>query len=764
MKTFFSFFSLFLLAGSLFTSKTGFAQEFFDEKPAVPLKGSWYSPQTDDPASLTRSTDPFIVSCIAQINADSIRETIRHMQNYGTRFMLVDNRKEIATWILQKFESYGYTNVKLDSFINYLNWNGIFIDTTWQYNVVCTMTGSSAPEEEYIIGGHYDSFCAPDPFMAAPGANDNASAVAATLETARVMKLMNYQPETTIKFILFGAEELGLFGSRFHAQRARETGEDVRYVLNLDMISNNPDSLKEVKIYKYIYMEWAADLMADVFSRYTDLSIFFPDNPYATGSDSFPFWLWGFPVAYLEEMEFSPNWHILSDTLGNCNFEYCAEIARGACATLMEQQNLPYPQGLAAQSNKENVTLTWKPEGNAHVAGFNLYRSEVSGSGYSLLNTTPLDDSVFIDMTAAAGHGYFYILKTVDDSDQESMPSGEVEGARFGFTDTLLVIAILKGNKTTPDSIVNYYRSVFDTIPYRWFDMNLANQPSLGIFARYQNILWLLNTQEFDAPSDTLGRNIITFFANGGNMMFSGFTPTRYLAGNTGYPAHFDSAYFINQYFKVDSVNRKINSFMYRAYPDENGYDTLNVDTLKSMAPGYPGELYNIEVFTPDTDGNIIYRFDSHYSPTTSQGAMQGKAVGLEYMGTDFKTILLSFPLYYLDTTDARNLLRYIMTYKFSHPTGMPEPEISRQEQSLKIFPNPFMGATTLSFVIGESTDVNLSIYNMQGARISTILNQKLEKGSYSVNYAAGQLPASVYHVVLKTPTSVVLKKMVVIK
>jgi len=740
------------------------AQQFYDEKPTFPLKGTWYIENPNGEDVTNRSVDPFIVSCIGQISPDSIRATIAHMENYGTRFMLRENRKEIATWILKKFQSYGYIDVKLDSFLNITSWNGAPPDTTWQYNVVCTMNGLSAPEEEYIVGGHYDSYCSPDPMIAAPGADDNSTAVAATLEIARVMKKMNYNPEATIKFILFAAEELGLLGSRYDAQVARESGRDIRYMLNMDMISNNPDSLKEVKIYKYIYFEWAADLMADVFQRYTDLDVFFPDEDAATGSDSYSYWMWGFPSAYLEEMDFSPNWHKLSDTIGNCNIEYCAEIARGAFATLVEQQKTPYPLGLAAESLKENITLTWESTANANVIGFNLYRSEVSGSGYSKLNSSPVADTVFIDNDVVGGNEYYYILKTVNDSLHESIPSAEVNAARFSFTDTLLVVACLKDSKTTPDSIINYYRSVLDTIPFVWQDMNLDKPLKLGTLARYQNILWLINNQDFNYPSDTLGQKLVSFFSNGGNMMFSGFTPSRYFAQNSAYPNKFDTNYFINRYFKVDSVNRKINSFMYRAYPVAADYDTLNVDPVKWMEPTYPGEIYNIEVVTPGQDAMVIYRFDSHYQSNTPLGMMQDKAVGLEYLGDDFRTILLSFPLYYMDTLDARKLMKTVMKYKFTHPVGIAEQPQPTDNLIFRTYPNPFRDIITLSFRIGETTGTTLQIYNMQGVLICTLLDRKLDPGIHTVELMGNDLPSGIYQLILKTKSAVSAKKIVLIK
>jgi hypothetical protein len=79
------------------------------------------------------------------------------------------------------------------------------------------------------------------------------------------------------------------------------------------------------------------------------------------------------------------------------------------------------------------------------------------------------------------------------------------------------------------------------------------------------------------------------------------------------------------------------------------------------MTPSYPGELYNIEFYFPSTGGNFIYRFDSKHPSTTPLGAAQDQGVGIEYMGDDHKTVWLSFPLYYLDTADARKLVRYVI-------------------------------------------------------------------------------------------------------
>jgi hypothetical protein len=737
-----------------------------EKRPETPLKGSWYK---ESPAFMqfsTRGINPFISACINQVSADSIRATLRSLQNMGTRYLLADNRKDVANWLVQKFKSFGYsdTEVKIDSFFLYVNYGGVE-DSTYQYDVVCTLRGSSAPNENYVIGGHYDSFCFEYSLHTAPGIDDNGTAVAATIEIARIMKMMNYQPEATIKFALFAAEELGLFGSNYLAEKARMDGEDIRYMLNMDMIANNPDSLKEIKIYRYLYAERAGDLAADCFQRYTNLNVFVPQANIPSGTDSYSYWAYGFPATSLEEIAFSPNWHKLSDTVGNCNLEYCAENTKGALATLLEQQFSPFPQNLSASSTKDAISLYWKPTENSRILGYNIYRSENISEGFLKINSSGLiNDSTYSDSDPIPGKNYYYFIRGVNDSIQESFPSNIVWGSRFSFTDSLLVVACLSGNGTTPDSIRNYYQSVLDTLPYRWFDQNQLNSLDLGTLSHYQNVLWLLNSSNFEPLTDTVSNNIYSFFQNGGNMLFSGFTPSRYLDQNTIYPVKNPEYSPLRFFFKIDSVDRKVPCLMYRANPEKTGYDSLHIDPAKSNYTSYSGEILNIEVFAPTEESEVIYSLDSHYSITSPLGSMKGRPVGIEYKGIDYTTILLSFPLYYLDTSEARNFLKYVMKEKFSHPTAIDDNKFPGNEEMLQNYPNPFNERTTISFVLKEATNVNLTVYNMRGSVVAQPLDKKLECGNYSINFSSSQLPAGIYQMVMRTSDQVGVRKIVVVR
>ena len=88
-----------------------------------------------------------------------------------------------------------------------------------------------------IVGGHFDSIAldrTPGTQDVAPGADDNASGVAAVLEIARI--LSQVELDATVIFAFWGAEELGRIGSSHFASQARARGDSIRVMFQLDSI------------------------------------------------------------------------------------------------------------------------------------------------------------------------------------------------------------------------------------------------------------------------------------------------------------------------------------------------------------------------------------------------------------------------------------------------------------------------------------------------------------------------------------------------
>jgi hypothetical protein len=272
------------------------------------------------------------------INADSIEFLVSWMQNMGTRFALSDNRREVAVNIRERFRFIGYRDAELDSFMITKTYNNIRYQQ-WQYNVIATLEGSVNRDSVSIIGGHYDNILmSGDPFATVPGANDNASGVAAALEIARVMKKNSYLPDGTIRFIAFGCEELGLFGSYAYAGKARTESEKIKMMLNNDMIAYEPSMDKSAWTVNIMDYENSGSLRSKaetLCTKFTDLK-FRTDNKYNKQSDSYPYYLNGFRPLFFTSAVMDPSYHTLNDLASNCNFEYCREIAKLNCAILVE--------------------------------------------------------------------------------------------------------------------------------------------------------------------------------------------------------------------------------------------------------------------------------------------------------------------------------------------------------------------------------------------------------------------------------------------
>lgn len=283
-----------------------------------------------------QSTDSTVITALSLVRSDSLLSYVQHLQDFGTRFMIAPNRKEVATWIMNKFISFGITEARLDSFPSYTYVNSppflVFDTTTWQYNVEAKITGSVFPSCELVMMAHYDD-CVneSDPMIAAPGADDNASGVAALLESARVIMETGYQPRKTFIFLATAAEELMMMcesGAMHYAQEAAAEGRDLSIVLNNDMISWN-DGTWSVRFINDTNSTVATDLAAHVIDTYTTL-----DRTYSTlgtFADLTFFLDEGYEGAYFMESVlngFTPYYHTLDDVVENIDPEYLTEFAR----------------------------------------------------------------------------------------------------------------------------------------------------------------------------------------------------------------------------------------------------------------------------------------------------------------------------------------------------------------------------------------------------------------------------------------------------
>src|SRR6516165_5596959 len=120
-------------------------------------------------------------------------------------------------------------------------------------NLIAIREGSTRGKEILLLGAHYDSV------VGCPGANDNASGVAALLEISRMFQAL--EPELTVHFVAFVNEEPPFFGtgqqgSVVYAQAARRRGDDIRLMASLETIgcySSEPGSQRYPPLFRFFY-------------------------------------------------------------------------------------------------------------------------------------------------------------------------------------------------------------------------------------------------------------------------------------------------------------------------------------------------------------------------------------------------------------------------------------------------------------------------------------------------------------------------------
>jgi len=194
-------------------------------------------------------TDSKIYDIIEAISADRIKKDVKTLVDFGTRHTLSDTVSTTRgigaarRWIKSEFESISKDcNNCLEVFMqkNFFKkgTNERIVHDVWINNVVAIQRGSKYPNRYIIMSGDIDSRVSdPTNFTSdSPGANDNASGMAGTIEVARV--LSKYKFENSVIYVGLAGEEQGLFGGKGLADYAKENNWDIIGILNNDMIGN----------------------------------------------------------------------------------------------------------------------------------------------------------------------------------------------------------------------------------------------------------------------------------------------------------------------------------------------------------------------------------------------------------------------------------------------------------------------------------------------------------------------------------------------
>jgi hypothetical protein len=375
--------------------------------------------------------DPQIAAALTEVSPDRVQQTVLTLAGFSTRQTLSSSmpaasRKGIAAaaeWIKSQFQQYSSDcgnclEVKTDEFIQQ---PGPRIpQPTKITNVYAVLRGTNAANAGriYVVSGHYDSrnSDAVDATGAAPGANDDGSGTAVSLECARV--LSKHRFPATIIFLTVAGEEEGLYGSAHFAKMAKADGWDLEAVLNNDIVGGDRtpgDTLQDPHVVR-VFSEGIpstageeqlrqirstggesdspsrelARYVAQVAKEYLQPGDFRPmlifrGDRYLRGGDHMSFNEQGY--AAVRFTEFRENYNHQHQNVRTENgieygdlpkfvdYDYTANVARLNAATLSTLASAPAPPvdvRLLTKALQNDSTLEWKSSPGGLATGYEI--------------------------------------------------------------------------------------------------------------------------------------------------------------------------------------------------------------------------------------------------------------------------------------------------------------------------------------------------------------------------------------------------------
>ena len=381
--------------------------------------------------------NPVIAKVVSDVSPARIEAMIRKLVSFGTRNSLSDDASETRgigaarCWIKSQLDkcaadSGGRLQVAVD---DHLVESGPRVPKPTHFvNVVATLAGEQAESRDriYVVSGHYDSMpTSPiDAEKDAPGADDDASGTAVSMELACVMSKQHFN--ATLVFLTVAGEEQGLIGSDGWAKDAKAKNLDIAAMFTNDIVGNSHardghverdrvrifaegvPAKKEVSEDVRIALTTGGenDLptrqlarfvkeMAERYVKGMKVDVHWRRDRYLRGGDHFSFLEQGWPA--LRVTEPNENWDHqhqdvrvengiqFGDLLEFVDFEYTARVARVNGAALAALALGPsVPKGVEMENRPYDIetTLRWKANPEPGLVGYRIVWRETSAADW----------------------------------------------------------------------------------------------------------------------------------------------------------------------------------------------------------------------------------------------------------------------------------------------------------------------------------------------------------------------------------------------
>ncbi|MEO0258447.1 MAG: M28 family peptidase [candidate division WOR-3 bacterium] len=368
------------------------------------------------------------------------------------------------------------------------------------------------------------------------------------------------------------------------------------------------------------------------------------------------------PIDLVPVAEVNDTFFILDGHVSNNSYYYMVRTkvsGREGFGTPVKDlyvQSIPVaPQIARIEPNRDNIKVSWHPNSELDVVGYNVYRS-LDGSNFVKINTSLVSDTFYVDGSALSPVWYYYYVTAVDGDGNESVPS-EVSRARpVTLSEGVLVLDEFRnGSGTSPINPNQAMQEAFiDTVlrgagfgNYEILDVSNYSSITLSDIGIY-GLVWVMSDDNTERLATRYKDAIGEYISKGGKVIIEGYQNLLNLGLVSSYPSAVNPG---NRYgISVDSVYLNTLIDFVRGYSDEYGLE-VRVEPSKVL-PSWGGRLQNIEAYRVSS-GDVILHFDSY----SNSEVFEGRACGVIFGDS---VVLLGFPLYYMRTQDVIGLMSFV--------------------------------------------------------------------------------------------------------
>jgi len=423
-------------------------------------------------AQKTDIKDPNISNMVNEVSSANLEQVIKKLVSFHTRHTLSDTISKTTgigaarTWIKSEFEKYGVASggrlqVSYDTFTQPADGRRILNPVVLK-NVIAILPGTDPNDKRMLmVSGHYDSRVTDVMNVKdfAPGANDDASGVAAVMEMCRIMSKQKFS--STIVFVAMVGEEQGLYGATNLAKRAKEEGWNVHLLMNNDIVGNSYGMETDIKDNKSVRVfsegvspvetpaqaaarqsagtdnegkaRQAARYIKEVAERYVDqleVKLIYRRDRFLRGGDHTPFSQQGFAAVRITEMNEDFNrQHQDIRTENGFKFGDLPEYVDYNYLQKVTRMNLSVMANLALSSQEpENVVVQTAGLTNKTALKWDAPKGKTPAGYYVLMRetTSPFwERKFFVKETSAnlaySKDNYFFGVQSVDAEGHESL-------------------------------------------------------------------------------------------------------------------------------------------------------------------------------------------------------------------------------------------------------------------------------------------------------------------------------------------------------